>query len=315
MFILTKYFKTILICLIIPLCVVACSATPNEIKQIAITFDDAPRGDSVLSGNERTAMLIDSLEKANVKKAMFFLTTRGINDKTINRINAYQNAGHSIAHHSHQHRWLHKTDLAVYQQDFETAHNIIKNYPNFKAFFRFPYLDEGRSREKTDAMRTFLSEKNYENGYVTVDTYDWHMESLYKAAVKRGDTINMQKLKQLYVNTLTEAVTFYDGVATKYLKRSPKHVLLLHENDLAAYFIDDLVANLRAEGWEIISAEEAFQDPISKVVTKTLFNGQGRVSAIARDLGAEAKNLVSKTEDEKYLEKLFTESGVFYKAK
>ncbi len=281
-------------------------------KQIALTFDDAPRGDKVLTGQERTNLLIKSLKKADVE-AMFFLTTRGINKKTINRIEEYQAAGHTVANHSHQHLWLHKTELDIYQQDLIKAHDIIKNYPNFKPFYRFPYLDEGRGRVKIDAMREFLKQNNYLNAYVTVDNYDWHMDNLYRKAVQRGDSVDMKKLEQLYVETLTDAVTYYDELAIKYIKRSPKHVLLLHENDLAANFIDELVENLRSKGWEIISPTEAFKDPISTVVSKTQFNGQGRVDAIARDLGADPTTLQHYSSNEEYLNDLFINSGVFTK--
>jgi hypothetical protein len=36
--------------------------------------------------------------------------------------------------------------------------------------------------------------------------------------------------------------------------------MLLHETDLAALFIADLVAELRKDGWTIITADEAFAD-------------------------------------------------------
>jgi peptidoglycan-N-acetylglucosamine deacetylase len=43
-------------------------------------------------------------------------------------------------------------------------------------------------------------------------------------------------------------------------------MMLLHETDIAALFIGDLVAALRKDGWEIITADAAYADPISKVM-------------------------------------------------
>jgi peptidoglycan-N-acetylglucosamine deacetylase len=40
-------------------------------------------------------------------------------------------------------------------------------------------------------------------------------------------------------------------------------VIVLHETDLAALFIADLVRALRADGWRIVTADEAYSDPIS----------------------------------------------------
>jgi hypothetical protein len=42
-------------------------------------------------------------------------------------------------------------------------------------------------------------------------------------------------------------------------------MLLLHETDLAALFIPDLVAALRKTGWRIVSADEAYRDPIGRL--------------------------------------------------
>jgi peptidoglycan-N-acetylglucosamine deacetylase len=66
-----------------------------------------------------------------------------------------------------------------------------------------------------------------------------------------------------------EAADFYDGLARQTIGRSPAHVILLHETDMAAMFIGDLVAALRKDGWEIITADKAYRDPIGKVVYDT----------------------------------------------
>ena len=65
---------------------------------------------------------------------------------------------------------------------------------------------------------------------------------------------------------MAEAADAYDRLARKALGRSPVHNLLLHETDLAALWIADLVAELRRRGWEIVTADKAFADPISRIV-------------------------------------------------
>ena len=75
-------------------------------------------------------------------------------------------------------------------------------------------------------------------------------------------------------------------------------MLLLHENDLAALFIGDLVAALRAKGWEIVSADQAYQDPIAGEQPKTLLLGQGRVVALAVDRGYTGRKGIWEDEDE-----------------
>ena len=80
---------------------------------------------------------------------------------------------------------------------------------------------------------------------------------------------------------------------------------MLHENDLAAMFIGDLVAELNKHGFRVITATEAFRDPIADSEPDTVFLGQGRVAALAHEAGLPPGELVSPTEDETYLKRRF----------
>ena len=112
-------------------------------------------------------------------------------------------------------------------------------------------------------------------------------------------------LKKLYIDALWHSITFYDDLANNYLKRSPKHVLLLHENELAALFLGDLIEHIESKGWKIISPEEAYTDSIANITKDLTFNKQGRVAALAHDKGADKKELRSKTEYISHLDELF----------
>ncbi len=77
-----------------------------------------------------------------------------------------------------------------------------------------------------------------------------------------------------------------------------RHVLLLHENDLAALFLGDLIRLLISKGWKVISLEAAYADPISSDAPGVLFNNQGRVAAIARSQGIAERALVQDSAEE-----------------
>ena len=87
----------------------------------------------------------------------------------------------------------------------------------------------------------FLEKQNLRNGYVTVDNWDWYIDNLINDAKMEGKKVNLENLKRLYIDHIWSAITFYDKIAVEYLGRSPKHVLLLHDIDTTALFIDDLV--------------------------------------------------------------------------
>lgn len=280
--------------------------------QIALTFDDAPTGDGALmSGEERTAMLIEGLAAADVAEAMFFVLTGSIDGASdAARLHAYTREGHVLANHSHSHAWLRETDPEIYLQDLDRAAQMLSDFSSVVPFFRYPYLDEGNTREQRLAVVAGLRQRGLRNGYVTVDTYDWYMQALVNEALDAHHDIDMDQLGRVYVDVLVQGITFYDDIATVQLGRSPRHVLLLHENDLAALFIADLVTELRAQGWEIITAQDAFEDPISELQPQTEFNGQGRVAAIAHAAGAAPRDLVSPMEEESILREIFHQNGI-----
>ena len=276
-------------------------------RTISITFDDATLGDrTVFTGEERTQKLIDALSEAGVEQAMFFVTTGNVERADgSERIRAYTDAGHVLGNHSHSHQWLWKTDTDKYIADVDKAIDVLSGFDNVEPFYRFPFLDEGRALDKRDALRAALKERGLRNGYVTIDTYDWSLDSLLQEASKSGVAFEMDNVRDLYVDVITTSTEFYDAMARETLGRSPHHVLLLHENDIAALFIGDLVAELRERGFRIIPATEAFEDPIADVVPDTLYLGQGRIAAMAHVAGWKPANLVSPTEDVDYLRSRF----------
>ena len=282
-------------------------------KRIAFSFDDVPRQTGAFfTADERAAKLIDALRRGGVGQVAFFVTTGNL-EKPFGaggekRIADYVSAGHVIANHSHSHMWLHRTSAADYIADIDQAARWLKGRPGYRPWFRFPYLDEGRrDLAKRDAIRAELRERGIRNGYVTIDNYDWYLDSLADSACREGKGLDMRALRDLYVETLVDTANFYERMAVGALDRSPAHVLLLHETDVAAMFVDDLAAALRGDGWEIVSIDEAYRDPIGAIEPDTWFLGEGRVAALAQLRGADPRELVHERTDEDVLARLFEE--------
>jgi len=255
--------------------------------QIAITIDDAPFPDSAYySRNERTRVIADKLSKSNVQQAMFFAVGKQADrNNGIECLRTYASNGHLIANHSYNHFDHNRAESKDYSDDILRNQEVIGNLSTFSRFFRFPMLREGNTIHKRDYMRDFLKKQDLRNGYVTVDNWDFFINKLINDAKRDGKAINLESLKRLYIDHIWSAIMFYDDIAVEYLGRSPKHTLLLHDIDTTALFIDDLVKHIREKGWEIITATEAYQDPISNYASRTLLNNQGRIMAIAVDKG------------------------------
>jgi peptidoglycan/xylan/chitin deacetylase (PgdA/CDA1 family) len=244
-------------------------------KMIALSFDDAPRGrGAFFTPDERTQRIIAELKKANAPQAVFFVNPgalgRGDGMGGEERLAAYVAAGHVIANHSNSHPRLSTTDTAAYLADIDAAEVWLKGRPGYRPWFRFPFLDEGgKDKEKRDALRAGLAERGLRNGYVTAESSDWHLEALTRDAAKAGKAIDRKALGDLYVTWHVEASDFADAMMHRVTGRQPVQMLLLHETDLAALYIGELVRALRKAGWTVVSADAAYADPIGTEMPDT----------------------------------------------
>jgi len=263
-------------------------------KRIALSFDDTPRhAGGFMDPDARAEMLIKALRKAKVKQAAFFVTVGnlgkpGTGDGATN-IARYVVAGHVIANHSYSHKRLSGMSAEAYLADIDYADAWLKGWGGYRPWFRFPFLDEGgKDKAKRDALRDGLKARGLSNGYVTAEASDWNIEGLAADAKKAGKTIDMKALRDLYVESHVEAAEYYDALAVKVLGRSPAHVMLLHETDIAALFIGDLVKALRAKGWELVTADAAYADPIRLLHPDTPFAQGTLTEALAWEKGLPA---------------------------
>lgn len=270
----------------------AVAVVPPAKKRIALSFDDVPRGiGAFFTADERGRRLIAGLQAAQVRQVALFVNPARINlgDGDEARIARYVAAGAVIANHTFSHPHLSSSGADAYLSDIDRAQQWLKGRPGYRPWFRFPFLDEGgRDTAKRDAVREGLDARGLRNGYVTVDGSDWNMEALTIAARREGRVIDMTALKTLYIETMVRSADFSDDLMTRTLGRSPPHVLLLHETDLAALYIRDLVEALRADGWEIVTADDAYADPVGLVPPDVAFANGTLAEELAWEKGVPA---------------------------
>ena len=251
--------------LLLLLCALLIATPAVAQKRIALTFDDAPRGvGAFFTKQERARRLMAGLRKARVAQVAFFVNPgRAESPADAVLVDDYVRAGHVIANHSFSHLHLNQLSAADYLADIDKAEAWLKPRHGYRPWFRFPFLDEGgKDKAKRDAVRAGLAARGLTNGYVTAEGSDWNIEQLAIDAKKAGKKIDMAALRDLYVETHVEAADFADGLMRRTIGRSPSHVMLLHETDIAALFVADLVKALRADGWKIVAADTAYHDPL-----------------------------------------------------
>lgn len=253
-------------------------------KEIALTFDDAPMGNSKhFETYARTEELIRKLKILNVPPVIIFANACRREDSAlvIAQLKKYRDAGHFIGNHTCSHPRLDDTSFAVYSKDAERGDQLLSPLFSGQKFFRFPFLNEGKDKKLRDQMRDWLKMNHYRNGMVSVDNDDYIFSFKINQAKNLGKKFDYFKVEKLFLAHVVGAVKFYDDLAVKTLGYSPKHVLLLHEMDATVMFLDSLVKELWAQGWKIVSAQEAYHDKLYSYLPKNTYAGNGIIAQLA----------------------------------
>lgn len=280
-------------------------------QSISFTFDDGTLGDRPGYSFEKwNALLLQKLKDNNVK-ATLFVTGRGKDSEQGKYLlESWNNDGHSIANHTYTHPNYNNPKVTFEQFKNELLKNdsLIKQYSNYQKYFRFPYLKEGNTKEKVEAFRKFLTEQHYKNGYVTIDASDWYIDSRLIKKLRTDPLFNIDKFRKFYLEHLWSRAQFYEKLAFELTGRHVKHNLLLHHNLAAALFIDDVIQLFKEKGWKVLSAQEAYTDPIYTQIPNNA--GESLIYALAKDSKKYEGKLRYPAEDSRYEKQKMDDLGL-----
>lgn len=269
----------------------------------SITMDDFYWQNNVkLTGAERNQAILNAL-KAHRTKAALFVIGRNIEDEEGKKLlAAWDQAGHMIANHTYSHRNLNAPDADVnaYKDDILQADALLKQYPRFRKFFRFPFLKEGDTAAKRDAVRTFLTEHGYRNGHVTIDASDWFIDQRLTARLKENPATDVKPYRNYYLRHMWERANYYNSLSRRVTDYQIRHTMLVHFNLLNALFLGDLIAMFIKKGWMPIDAELAFNDKVFAAQPNVLPAGESLIWSLAKENSAIAKSLRYPAEDSRY---------------
>jgi hypothetical protein len=197
----------------------------------------------------------------------------------------WNDEGHLIANHTYSHRNYENSDFRQYSADILRCEALIRDYPQFRKLFRFPYLKEGKTAEQRDQMRAFLAEHGYRNGAVTIDASDWYIDDRLRKRLAADPKANTSGYRSYYLQHILDRSSYYESVARQAFGRTVKHTLLVHHNVINELCLSDVLDQYKRKGWKLVDAEQAYADPIYKESPKVLPAGDSLVLAVAIEKG------------------------------
>jgi len=230
---------------------------------IAITIDDYPLPNSCLfTVKERAQKYIKASSPFNSKIAFFCVGQHYLDRNDASLFELLQDNGHFIANHSMTHRRVSSLSLDDFKQEIVSTEKILSYYANMRKWFRYPYLDYGNRFSSGGSIGSIavLDALGYAEGYVSINTFDWHINRRLQDAIKQQKNIDYAALRMVYLSLVEEWIEHYINLYRQILGQEVVHTLLLHDNDLNALYLSDILAMIRSRGWNIVSPEQAFYD-------------------------------------------------------
>jgi peptidoglycan-N-acetylglucosamine deacetylase len=269
-------------------------------QSVALTFDDGFNAVKQPDARRWNEAMLRALADAKVT-AMLLPAARAADDpEGFELVKAWGAAGHAVGNHSYSHLNFgsEKNSVQDFIADVEKGHALLSRSPGWKPFFRFPYLKEGATAERRDAMRGWLREHGYRTASVSIDASDWYYSDRFAKWRNAHPGGDVSAHRDAYLAHLWDRAQYYDALSRKVLGRSAKHVLLLHTNAINAAFLPDIIGMFEAKGWEIVAPLDAFADPLYSMETKTLPAGESVLWSLAKERGV--SNLRYPAEDGEY---------------
>ena len=264
--------------------VMLCGVFPTDLvaeqsrgRRVAVTFDDLP-GSTVTEEQRCNATKLLSVSKRllapfrkNEWPTTGFVTEGNLCDELDEAVldtvlEEWVAAGAELGNHTYSHPDLNDLSVEDYIQDIvrgERALNrVLKAHGLTLRYFRYPMLHAGDEPQKKAAIESFLRERGYSQGVVTMDNQEWVYAAVYERALERGDDALMSKVVQGYLRHLEESLAYYESLSINRFGRNIPHVLLLHVNALNADHIDKVLGLLRDRGYVFESLESVLRDEV-----------------------------------------------------
>lgn len=240
--------------------------------ELSITVDDLPANSNLSTQTTRMeiAQKILSIFKKHHITGVYGLINGNTVDNTPNGLAILQEwikEGHALGNHTFHHLDLVKTESAEYITDIQKNEPILnqlmadKNYH----YFRYPFLSEGNTQEKRDAVRNYLFKNNYKIAPVTVDFFEYEWNDPYVRCLKKDDKKSIEWLKKAYLEQANNALVISHELSKMLFNRDIKNVLLIHINSFTAEMLDELLTNYEKQNIKFTSLKDALSDPVYQI--------------------------------------------------
>jgi peptidoglycan/xylan/chitin deacetylase (PgdA/CDA1 family) len=249
----------------------ALAQDPVPERRIAVTFDDLPFGGPDLGlpriRAENEAILA-TLRREGVPATGFVnegkLYVPGEIDARAALLEQWLEAGEELGNHTFSHLSLRDTPVPAFEEDLVRGETVTRwlagRHGGKLRYFRHPFLHTGPTLEARQDFERFLAARGYTVAPVTIENSDYIFSRVYNEMKTQGDAAGVRRIADAYLRFTEAQLDFWEGVAQAVVGRPMRHVLLLHDNEINAGHLSEILALLRRRGYRFVTLEEALRD-------------------------------------------------------
>jgi peptidoglycan/xylan/chitin deacetylase (PgdA/CDA1 family) len=247
----------------------ACQAHAQTKIQMAITVDDLPTHGKLppkVSREDVAKKMVAVFKKHKVPEVYAFINAGKVEERheSMEVLQIWKDAGYPFGNHTYLHTGLTKTSVDEFKAEIDKNEPMLKalsSSGNWKVF-RYPYLREGETLEKRNAVRKYLFDRGYKIAQVTVDFEDWSWNDPYARCMAKGDSKSIEWLRETYLQFADQALDLEEIRSKALFKRSIPNILLLHIGAFDSEMLDELLTRYEQKGVEFIPLSQALRDEV-----------------------------------------------------
>lgn len=247
--------------------------TPANRPAIALTFDDLPAHGPLPPGSDRLTVadtIIAALAKHRAQAFGFVNGGFGAGDPDSPKVLAHwRAAGLPFGNHTFNHLNLSQNSATEFEAQTEKNERVIAPLMAGRDWhwLRYPFLAEGDTSAKRDAVRKWLAGRGYKAAAVTMSFGDYAWNDAFARCAAKGDLRAIEALERSYLESARSEAVRETALSRAVFKRDVPLVLLMHLGAFDARMIDRLLDQYAAMGYRFVSLAEAERDPFYKGAT------------------------------------------------
>jgi peptidoglycan/xylan/chitin deacetylase (PgdA/CDA1 family) len=244
-----------------------CSSHEATVTEMAVTVDDLPAHGPLPAAATRSGIaqeLIRTLQEHSVPEVYGFVNGKAVEQSLEGTavVRLWTDAGFPLGNHTYSHVEANTVTAREFDDDVARNEPVLVRFSQGHDYhyLRFPSLGEGETREKQREILRNLDRRGYTVADPSLDFYDWAWNEPYARCVGGGDSAEIQKLEESYLDSAKSQLDWTRDASQRIFGRQIRQILLLHVGAFEARMLDRLLTSYERLGVRFVGLRRALDD-------------------------------------------------------